>query len=36
MLTTTIIFTVLVAAWGQSGAIVQRVGQRQQQLRDDH
>jgi hypothetical protein len=33
MLTTTIIFTVLVAAWGQSGAIAERVGQRQQNPR---
>jgi len=33
MLTVTIIFTVLVAAWGRSGAIVARVGQRQQHPR---
>ena len=29
MLTTAIIFTVLVAAWGHSGAIAERIGRRQ-------
>jgi hypothetical protein len=29
MLTTAIIFTVLVAAWGSSGAIAERIGRRQ-------
>jgi hypothetical protein len=34
MLTATITFTVLVAAWGNSGAIVERIGARRQQPRN--
>lgn len=34
MLTTTIIFSVLVAAWGRSAAIAEQIGARQH-LRDD-
>jgi hypothetical protein len=33
MLTTTIIFTVLVAAWGRFGAVLERPAQRRGQLR---
>lgn len=33
MLTATIIFTVLVAAWGNSGAIAERIGTRRQHPR---
>ncbi len=36
MLTATIIFTVLVAAWGNSGAIAARIGQRHQHPRRTH
>ena len=34
MLTATITFTVLVAAWGNSGAIAERISARRQQPRD--